>query len=979
MALKLKGKITGAMIKKFFIRFFLVFALINLLLIIISFFVNVSKDEQGSNLFPAHTTLLSFDEERNYQKVEINTVIDEANLVDDEEYGKKVYRWSGDDIITFNINVATSDEYELALDYKSLQNDVQDITVNVRVDGVNNDDYANACLPTYWTDSSREEVYDIYQNEVNQMQVRYDVWSKYFLYDQRYYSDTPMSIYLTSGAHTIEIEKATGDLLLGDIYIFEKSSYSNYEKPNNVASSDKMIVLEGEEPTYKSSPDISATSSQMPHLTPFSTSKNKLNNLSGDSFNQSGNSITYAFKVNEAGYYKIAIKYYISQTFTSIYSKILLDNVVLYDNLNRYCFKNNLNNRKGSYDYEILNNNDEDMYFYFTEGEHYLTFQLDASYQAPIYYELVSLINEINELYLEIIKLTGGNSDKNKTWNIDAFIPTARTRLNNWKERLEALLEYVSEYSMSNSKKENRLYQQINNAYKKISSLAKDPNKLPTKLNILYEGSASASLMLSNSLHTSTFSPLSIDKIYIYGDQAKLPKIRNNFFVKYFATSQRVFRSKVDAADKDCVTIWMNRSTYYVSLLQQFADAYYTPTSGIKVRLSLLPDESKLTYANASNTQPDAAIGVGSGVPYTLGIRGALADLRSMDGFYTTIKTMSPGSLISFIEGEKVYGLPETQDFQVLFYRKDILDKIGLEIPETYEDIIGMLPTLQRYGMNFYMPMAGGAGLKSLGTTSAFYYQYGCNIYSDDFLRAEIDTPEGIQAMTMMVDLFTIYSLPLTTQNFYNDFRNGMSPVGIANFDTYLQLTHAAPEIVGKWGITLTPGVKYNEGTEDEYINRTQTADSKTVIIFEKSKKKEQAWDFLKWWLSTETQTRFAAGIQATYGQLFLWNTANLEAFKTLAIPEEDKQVILDQWEYLYQVPQTPATYMIERGISNAWNACVFNTVSVRAAVTDYSLEINREIKRKMIEFKYLDKDGNVLKPYKVPSLEEIKSWQERG
>ncbi|MBO7086506.1 MAG: hypothetical protein J6W25_05260 [Bacilli bacterium] len=203
----------------------------------------MSKDEQGSNLFPAHTTLLSFDEERNYQKVEINTVIDEANLLDDEEYGKKVYRWSGDDIITFNINVATSDEYELALDYKSLQNDVQDITVNVRVDGVNNDDYANACLPTYWTDSSREEVYDIYQNEVNQMQVRYDVWSKYFLYDQRYYNDTPMSIYLTSGAHTIEIEKATGDLLLGDIYIFEKSSYSNYEKPNNVASSDKMIVL----------------------------------------------------------------------------------------------------------------------------------------------------------------------------------------------------------------------------------------------------------------------------------------------------------------------------------------------------------------------------------------------------------------------------------------------------------------------------------------------------------------------------------------------------------------------------------------------------------------------------------------------------------------------------------------------------------------------------------------------------------------
>ena len=70
---------------------------------------------------------------------------------------------------------------------------------------------------------------------------------------------------------------------------------------------------------------------------------------------------------------------------------------------------------------------------------------------------------------------------------------------------------------------------------------------------------------------------------------------------------------------------------------------------------------------------------------------------------------------------------------------------------------------------------------------------------------------------------------------------------------------------------------------------------------------------------------------------------------------------------------------MVERGISNAWNACVFNNKSVRAAVTDYTLEINREITRKMIEFKYLDKDGNKLKDYKIPSLEEIKSWQNEG
>ena len=496
---------------------------------------------------------------------------------------------------------------------------------------------------------------------------------------------------------------------------------------------------------------------------------------------------------------------------------------------------------------------------------------------------------------------------------------------------------------------------------------------MPHKLNILVDGSASASLLLSNSLHTSTFNPLSIDKIYIYGTDAKLPKIRNNFFKNFIATTQRVFRTSIREIDDDTVIIWVNRSTYYVSLMQQLTDAFYTPKSNIKVRFSLLPDESKLTYANASDTQPDAALGVSSSIPYSLGIRGALADLHQMEGFGSVIKNIAPGALIPHIEGDKVYGLPETQDFQVTFYREDILNNLGLEVPQTYEDIIDIVATLQRYGMNYYMPLAGGSGLKSLSVTAPFIYQYGGNIYADDYLSVNIDSEEAIQAFNMMVDLFALYSLPLTTQNFYNNFRSGLSPVGISGFDTYLQLVNAAPEIVGKWHITLAPGVKDGEGQ----INRTQTGDGKTIIIFEKSKRKAEAWDFIKWWMSTETQSKFAADLQATYGPTYLWNSSNMEAFASLAINENDKQIILEQLKYLYQIPQIPATYMVERGISNIWNSCVFNQENLRAAITNYSIEINREIKRKMVEFKYLDNDGKILKPYAVPTIEKIKEWQE--
>ena len=945
-------------------------------MIILSLFINVSKEQvEANNLFPENFNLLNFDESRNFTKYEIEDIYNNLSLndelIDSSEYDSKAYQWLTDEEISFDINIGKSGRYQIALDYASLQKDVQDITIDVVIGDVANN---NIVLPTYWTSltSMDEHIYDIYQNEVNPTQVSVSVWRNYFLYDQRFYEELPIEYSLTEGVHHVTIKRSNGQFLLGNIYVVESEDLSNYESHQEMSSNSEMIVLEGEHPYLKSSSDIAGTSSQMTHLTPYSTSKNMINNLNGDTFNTSGKSITYCFNVEKAGYYQIALKYYISQTNTSVYSKVLIDNQVLNKELNRYCFKNLLNNTKAQYQYEVLNNGDDNIFVYLDEGIHSLTLQLDTSLQAPIYYELLALIDEMNELYLEIIKLTGGSTDKNKTWDIEKYIPTADDRLNDWKDRLANLLEYINQVSKSNAKKQNRLYQQVSNAYNKIVSLCKNPNELPHKLNVLVDGSASASLLLSNSLHTSTFNPLSIDKIYIYGEDAKLPKIRNNFFKNFIATAQRVFRTSIKDIDDETVIIWVNRSTYYVSLMQQFADAFYTPKSNIKVRFSLLPDESKLTYANASNTQPDAALGVSSSIPYSLGIRGALADLHEMDGFGKVISTMAPGSLLQLLEGNKVYGIPETQDFQVTFYREDILTELGIDVPETYEDIIDIVPTLQRYGMNYYMPLAGGSGLKSLGVTAPFIYQYGGDIYSSDYMSVAIDSIEAIEAFNMMVDLFALYSLPLTTQNFYNNFRSGLSPVGISGFDTYLQLVNAAPEIVGKWHITLAPGVKHG----DE-INRTQTGDGKTIIIFEKSKKKNEAWDFISWWMSTEVQSKFAADLQATYGPTYLWNSSNLEAFSTLAISNDDKQVILEQLKYLRQIPQTPATYMVERGISNIWNTCVFDQENLRAAITNYSMEINREIKRKMVEFKYLDSSYNIIKEYVVPTIEDIKKWQE--
>ena len=980
----MKNKKVRAILIKSLLAFLAVFAL----MVVVGLIVPVGNDQVVDNSvdYSKLDLLVDFDGNDKVIEVKAEEYAASAALYTPEEgepnssYNKKAYKWKEDAAsISFDVNILKAADYVIAVDYLSLQTTVTDIALNIKVNGKGSDKLSNIELTSAWTDSSKEPVYDIYRNQVSAVQETRNLWRTAYLYDQRYYDSTPVTINLANNVNQITLEKTAGQLYIGSIYIIEKTALASYQASDVDTSStkDELITIEAEQPVFKSTAEIRTVSVQNTNVTPYSTEKNMLNVLSGDSFNKSGYAITYAFNIETAGYYNISMKYYISQTNTSVYSKVLVDNEVLYDELNGYEFKD-----RTGYNNETLNNGNDNILFYFEPGLHTLTLQLDASKQSEIYYEMSAIIEEINDLYLDIVKLTGGNTDKNKQWNISQYIPDIEQTLSDWIKRLDKLRTLTNEISKSDSTKQNRLYQNITNAYDKLVDLAKKPNEIPHKLTILTEGSSSISNMLSNSLHTSTYSPLFLDKIYVHGVDANLPKAGTNFFMNFFGTVQRVFKSGVDETDDEVVEIWVNRSTYYVSLMQQYADAYFTPNSKIKVRLSLLPDESKLTYANASGTNPDAALGVSQSVPYDLGLRGALVDLKTLPGFNEVIRDFVPGAYTGMIAGDgdgaHVYGLPETQDFNVIFYRNDIIGThdnavIRTEVPQTYEELIGILPAMQRMGMNFTMPLAGGSGLKGISVTAPMIYQYGGDIYSEDYLSTAIDTPESIEAINMMVELFSLYSLPLTAQSFYDSFRNTTLPMGQAGFDTYLQLLTAAPEITGKWDIALPLGTQQEDGS----IDRTNCVTVKGVCIFEKSEKHKEAWEFIKWWLSEETQTRFGNGIVATYGETFMWNTANVEAFKSLPIKKEHINTIIKSWEDLYNIPQTPATYIVERGISDAWNAAVFDGVSVRAAISDAVIDINKEIDRKMSEFGFVDSKGAILEVYFVPTTEEIKAWME--
>ena len=130
--------------------------------------------------------------------------------------------------------------------------------------------------------------------------------------------------------------------------------------------------------------------------------------------------------------------------------------------------------------------------------------------------------------------------------------------------------------------------------------------------------------------------------------------------------------------------------------------------------------------------------------------------------------------------------------------------------------------------------------------------------------------------------------------------------------------------------------------------------------------------------MSTETQVEFERQLIMNYGPEYLWYSANVEAFRYLPIPEEHKDVILAQWEWLQEPVKLPGTYMQERALSDAWNQIVFDGINPRVAIDNAILTTNREMARKMEELGFTQ-NGEQVVTITVPTIDTVKRWMEEA
>lgn len=613
------------------------------------------------------------------------------------------------------------------------------------------------------------------------------------------------------------------------------------------------------------------------------------------------------------------------------------------------------------------------MGIYLEKGVHTVSFTIAADPLCKVLEGIDEIMSGVNSLNLQITKVAGTNKDKYRDLDIESYIPDAVTRLNEYADKLDSLCESMLVYTPG--VKEIGAFSSAQIASEQLRSLASEPDQLAYRVSELTTSTNSVNQFLANLIDNLNKNELAIDRIYIYQKDAKLPG--NAGIVKSVASSVKRFVTSFASqaystsnTNEEHLQVWVNRSRQYLEIMQKMIDEDFTPKTGIEVDLALMPDQNKLILANASGDAPDIATGINYAVPFELGIRGALKDLTEFDDFADVAERFEEGLLIPSTIDDGIYSLPETMNFWVLYVRTDIFDQLGLEIPDTIQDVKNLLPSLQMRGMNFYYPTAGMLSMRNFHGTTPLILQNGGSLYQETAGDSNLTSEESVKGFKELTELFTIYNLPKDIPNFYQHFRNGSLPIGIADYAVYNMLLNAAPEIANSWTISPVPGVEDENGNVSRYIS----GGAESTVMFESGDEREaQAWEFMKWWSSTEVQAEFGQTLQITYGSTYMWNTANKEAFGLLPWKTIDKNTILEQAEWIYESPRLPGSYMVEREISNAYNSIVVDGKNLRRTLDNATKRINRETERKLEEFGYNDANGNVITPYEVPDLDRVK------
>lgn len=869
--------------------------------------------------------------------------------------------------VEWDFEAPTAGWYELHFDYKALEGGNASVVRGVQIDGrYPFVESGRIELERLWKDAK----YPYDRNEIGQQirpgQTELTDWNTAAasVYSA---SSEPLLYKLEQGGHKLKLVGVREGVELRGISFQPKTSIPSYEdykrlQEESKQQSDWFQLVEAEQFKRKSSLAIQTDFWSEPHISPDPKGRITYNVLGGQRWRQPGEWVEWQVEVPETGSYEIDVKAF--QNYRNgfdAYRTITIDGKVPFKEMLHF----GIPTRK---EFEIVTLADqagEPYKIHLEKGTHTLRMTADSSLVQPVYLALTDTLNQLAAYDREIRLLTGNysksafdaNIDSTRTWDMKKLDPDVEQKLKGFLSRFADIRNYINGLN----KKDSDLSEAIKSSVHLLEVMLEDVNEVPNKINDF----STIQNNIGAWLATLTHQQLLLDYIVVRTPETEtgLKTASAMSRIPYsIADFGRTFYLDYDTRKHNrdgALTVWVQRGRDYVELLREMVDQDFTPRTGIQVNINLMPNPNMLILGNAAGDVPDVALGLGESMPADYAMRGAVEDLSSYPGFEEVQSRFIPGVNRSMVYDGGVYGLPEVQNFQVLFYRTDILGGLGLEVPDTWDDVFDMLPTLQENGMTMNFPK---------GDFATLFFQNNAEVYSPDGLKGNLDSEAGQAAFKRWTELYKKYNLPIDVPAFFQHFRDGDIPIGVADFNTYVQLLVAAPEITGHWQIAPLPGVRQASGE----VARWSPQGLSAAMMMEKSDMKDEAWQFMQWWTSAEVQSQYAKDIESFYGIEFRWNTANVEAMKTLSWPSEDLKALREQARWAKNMPYVPGYYFLGREMEFAWNRTVLEGIPAQESLEQAQLSLQREMNRRQGNFGI--KAGDDLG---VPQINQPYEWEE--
>lgn len=872
-----------------------------------------------------------------------------------EYQGKNEVIISGEGgFVEWEVDIPEAGLYHISMDYHPIEGRGIDIEraiyINQEMPFAGADTLSFARI---WTDAGEVRV-DNRGNEIRPTQIEKPRWESAYLKDYMGYNVEPYSFYFNEGKNTIKFEAISESAAISNLVIGQKDALVTYDEYISSIDTSKyqntdfdfFYKKQGEDAEYRSSPTLYAIFDRASSNTePYSAAKIKLNCIGGEQWRIPGQWIEWELEVPEDGLYNISLK--AKQNYNR---GIVSIRTVTIDGKTPFLEAANLEFRYNT-GWQLTTLSDEKGSPYklpLTKGSHTIRLEVSTGNIGDILTRIDESIYRLNSIYRKILVLTGAKPDQYRDYRINIRYPEVMVAMENEVRVLEEIVKDLEAFTGQRGADSAVAV----NMSKRLQRYIKNPDAIPRGMEGFKQDISSlgtAMLNLSNS-------QLDIDYVYINADGAKLPKVDETFVGKV-AHELRSFTSSFFEdystlgsvyEDGKVIDVWLLSGRDQSTILKNMIDEIFTPTYGIGVNVKLI-DANTLLPAVVAGTGPDVALSVWNHVPVDYALRDAAVDLTKFEDFDEVASEFGESVFVPYTFDDGIYALPETQNFAVMFYRTDIMEEIGAEVPETWDDVIELLPLLQKNNMQFAMPSPERVinGIQNPDTTGimSLLFQNGGQLYNEDGRRTLLDSEKSVASFEFFTRLYTHYSLP-SQYDFVNRFRTGEMPIGIQDFSNYNVLSVFAPEIRGLWEFALVPGTIQEDGTVDHSVPFGGTCS----MLLESAEDHDAAWTFIKWWVSSETNTRFGRELESIMGSAARYATANQVAFEELAWSKNDADLIKEQWEWTVGTPNVAGGYSTIRHMINAYRKVVYNKEDPRETLLDYTRTINDEIKYKRKE-----------------------------